>query len=69
MATIVLDMDGCDIAHEKLMLEEYGEEVMSAGWIPPRTLKGESEVALAVAPVEASDSEESFLSTAFPQCP
>ncbi|ADE12497.1 hypothetical protein [Sideroxydans lithotrophicus] len=69
MATIVLDMDGCDIAHEQLMLEEYGEEVMSAGWIPPRTLKGENEVALAIAPVEPADTGEFFLSTAFPQCP
>ena len=68
MATIVMDMDGFDIAHEKLMLEEYGEEVMSAGWIPPRTLKCESEVALAIAPVEASDHDELFLST-LPQCP
>jgi hypothetical protein len=30
MTTIVRNMDGCDIAHEALMLEEYGEEVMCA---------------------------------------
>lgn len=68
MATNVLDMDGCDIAHEKLMLEEYGEEVMNAGWIPPLILKGESRIALAVAPEEGSDNDEPLLS-ALPQCP
>jgi hypothetical protein len=69
MAAIVLDTDGFDIAHEKLMLEEYGEEVMNAGWIPPLTLKGESGIALAIAPVEASDDDELLLSAALPQCP
>ena len=71
MATIVMDMDGCDIAHETLMLEEYGEEVMCAGWISPRTLKGESEVALAlaIAPVEEVETGRFFLPTALPQCP
>ena len=69
MAAIVLDTDGCDIAHEKLMLEEYGEEVMNAGWIPPLTLKGENRVALAVAPVEESDNDAPLLSAALPQCP
>ncbi len=26
MATIVMDMDGCDIAHETLLLKEFGEQ-------------------------------------------
>lgn len=69
MATIVMDMDGCDIAHETLMLEEYGEEVMCAGWIPPRALKGENVVALAIAPVEEVDAEMFFRLAALPQCP
>lgn len=67
MATFVMDTDGCDIAHETLMLEEYGEEVMCAGWISPRTLKGESEVALA--PVEEVETGKFFLPTVLPQCP
>ena len=31
MATIVMNMDGCDIAHEALMLEEFGNEAMCVG--------------------------------------
>lgn len=69
MATIVMDMDGCDVAHETLMLEEYGEEVMCAGWIPPRTLKGENVVALAIAPAEEVDTEMFFRLAALPKCP
>jgi len=69
MATIVLDTDGFDIAHEKLMLEEYGEEVTNAGWIPPLTLMGESRIAPAIVPEEASDIDELLLSAALPQCP
>lgn len=69
MTTDATDMDGCDIAHERLMLDEYGEEVMSAGWIPSHTLMGENKVALAIVPAEAIDTGESFLSTALPQCP
>lgn len=34
MATIVRNVDGCDTEHEMLLLQEYGEEVMSAGWNP-----------------------------------
>lgn len=60
---------GCDIAHEKQLLEEYGVEVMSAGWIPPHTLKSGSGAGPAIAPAETSDNERFFLFTALPQCP
>ncbi len=69
MATIVMDVNECDIAHEKLMLEEYGEEVMSAGWIPPRILKSRSKNGRSIAAVESDDGDELILSTALPQCP
>lgn len=69
MTTIVMDTDGCDIAHEAMMLEEYGDEVMCAGWIPPHTLKGENVVALAIAPEEEIDTELFFQLAALPQCP
>jgi hypothetical protein len=69
MAAIVMDTDGCDIAHETQMLEEYGEEVMCAGWIPPRTLRGENVVALAIAPEEEADAEMFFRPAALPECP
>jgi hypothetical protein len=44
MATIEMNIDGCDIAHEALMLEEYGKEVCT-GRNPQLTLVGESPVA------------------------
>ncbi len=44
MDTIVMNVDECDIAHEALMLEEYGEEVMFAGWNPQLNLLGDSPV-------------------------
>jgi hypothetical protein len=45
MDTIVMDTNGCDIEHEALVVEEYGDEVMCAGWNPQLTLVGESPVA------------------------
>ena len=45
MTTIVKNIDGCDIEHEALMLQEYGEEVMCAGWNPQLALAIESSVA------------------------
>ncbi len=45
MDSSVMNTDGCDIAHEALMLEEYGEEVMFAGWNPQLNLLGDSPVA------------------------
>ena len=45
MATIVMDMNGCDVEHEVVVNEEYGEEVMCAGWNPQLTLAAESPVA------------------------
>jgi len=45
MDSVVMDMNGCNIEHEALVVEEYGEEVMFAGWNPQLTLLGESPVA------------------------
>ena len=45
MATIVMDMDGCDTAHEVLMLREYEEEMLCPGQDPRRTPAGESPAA------------------------
>lgn len=36
MVTIERNVDGCDTGHE--MLQEYSEEVMSAGWNPQLVL-------------------------------
>ena len=42
----VMNMIGCgDIDHEALMIQQYGEEVLFAGWNPQLTLLGESPVA------------------------
>ena len=45
MNTIVMNIDGCNIEHEAPVDEEYGEEVMCAGWNPQLTLAAESPVA------------------------
>lgn len=45
MDTLVMDANGCDIEHEALVVEEYGDEVMCAGWNPQLTLVAESPVA------------------------
>lgn len=45
MDGIAMNLDECDIDHEALLDEEYGEEVMSAGWNPQLPLAGESPVA------------------------
>lgn len=42
MATIVMDMDGCDSAHEALKLREYEEEARCPGRDPRRMPMGES---------------------------
>lgn len=44
MNTIVMNMDGFGIEHEAPVMEEYGEEVMFAGWNPQLTLASESAV-------------------------
>jgi hypothetical protein len=83
MATIELNVDGCDIAHETLRLEEYGGDVMRAGWRQQFTLVGGSPVAQIrrrpidhgssaiphAAPEEAVDDFGLVLSSLFPQCP
>ena len=40
MATIAMNKDGCDTEHDALMLEEYGDEVLCAGWNPQLALVG-----------------------------
>jgi hypothetical protein len=45
MSTLVMDMNGSDIEHAAPVIEEYGDEVMCAGWNPQLTLVGESPVA------------------------
>lgn len=39
-------VDGCSIEQDALEVEEYGDEVMSAGWNPQLTLVEASPVAL-----------------------
>lgn len=59
MSTIVMTIDECDIAHEALMLEEYGRERKRVECTPQSLAALEEET-------------ESFVlvpSTAFPQCP
>lgn len=41
MATIVMNMNGCDVEHEVVVNEEYDEEVMCAGWNPQLALVAE----------------------------
>ena len=45
MNSMAMNLDECDIDHEALMDEEYGDEVMSAGWNPQLPLAGEGPVA------------------------
>jgi hypothetical protein len=45
MDTLVMDTNGCDIEQEALVVEEYGDEVMCAGWNPQLTLVDEVPVA------------------------
>lgn len=45
MSTIVMDMNGSDIEHAAPMVEEYGDEVMCAGWNPQLTQVSEAPVA------------------------
>jgi hypothetical protein len=42
METVAMNMKARNTAHEALMIEEYGEEVMCAGWNPQLTLVGDS---------------------------
>lgn len=45
MDTVMMSMSGRDIKHESPVAEEYGEEVMCAGWNPQLTLVGKGPVA------------------------
>lgn len=73
MTTIVMNMDGCDIAHEAHMLEEYREEVACSGEMEIREPDRERAMVLAVAlpsaPEEMLDRVRVVLSSAFPKCP
>jgi hypothetical protein len=72
MATIVMNIDGCDIAHEALMLEEYGEEKTRAEWKPQLAPAGDIARVNGQHPSASEEEIESLAlvpSTAFPQCP
>jgi len=76
MATIVMNIDGCDIAHEALMLEEYGAEKKRAEWKLQLAPAGDGAwINRHVNGQYTSASEEEIESlalipsTAFPQCP
>ncbi|MDO8990804.1 MAG: hypothetical protein Q7U91_14360 [Sideroxyarcus sp.] len=79
MATILMNIDGFEIAHEAHMLEEYGEEKKRAEWKPQLALAGNGAVARInrhasdAAPPSALEEEiECFVllpSAAFPRCP
>jgi hypothetical protein len=45
MDTISANMSGRNIEHEAIMIEQYGEEILFAGWNPQLTLASESAVA------------------------
>jgi hypothetical protein len=45
MDTIVMNVNGCDIEVEAPVIDEYGEEVMCAGWNPQLALAGDGPVA------------------------
>jgi hypothetical protein len=45
MTTILMDMDGCDIAHESLLLSEFYEQVKYAGREPQLALATVSSMA------------------------
>lgn len=44
MASIAMNVNGCDTEHDALMLKEYGEEVMCTGWNPQLALAGENSI-------------------------
>ncbi|MBI4807582.1 MAG: hypothetical protein HY799_01335 [Nitrosomonadales bacterium] len=39
--TIVMNMSGYEIERDKVAVEQYGDEVMCAGWNPQLALAGE----------------------------
>lgn len=45
MNTVIINKNECDIEHEAPVVEEYGDEVLSAGWNPQLVLASESPVA------------------------
>ena len=47
MNTLVMDLNGCDSGQEAPAAEEYGDEVMCAGWNPQLPQVGDSPVAQA----------------------
>lgn len=62
MVTILMDTEGCDIAHEALMLEEYSDS--NDRWRGATPV-----VALPPALLEVGDRVRILRSTAIPQCP
>ena len=58
MAIMEMDMDGCDIAHETLLLKEFEEEVRPAGQNLQRMPGGEESIA-----------KGSISSSVLPKCP
>lgn len=66
MATIVMNIDECDIAHEARKLEEYRAEVTCAGREPQLTQAGESPVVQSNKPAKnpgpAADPDVALLS-------
>jgi hypothetical protein len=42
---IVMNMSGYEIEHEVVVIEEYGDEVMCAGWNPQLAQIGDERVA------------------------
>lgn len=73
MTTIEMNMDGCDVAHEALMLKEYGMEAGSVVRIHgPANDRGHASIPTVDPPSASEEVSESFVllpSTAFPHCP
>jgi hypothetical protein len=75
MANMMMDMDGCDIAHETLLLEEYCAEVRYAGWTPQFLRANDRTRATPRRVTRPSDLEEDLGSIGFvrskslPKCP
>ena len=45
MTTMMMELNGCETEQEVLAVEEYGDEVLCAGWNPQLTQTGASPVA------------------------
>ena len=69
MTTRVMDMDGCDMAHEALLLREFGEGSVESTGTPARGRRRRLKVASRSGPEEMFEGVICFISSALPKCP